>query len=139
MSKARARGTFDVDAYLASVPVGAREALQKLRKAISAAAPRAEEGSSYGLPAFILDGRPLVCFRAAAHHCSFYPMSPAVIRAHAADLEGYETSKGTIRFPVDRPLASPLVRKLVKARIAEVEQARTPPARGRRRRRPAPS
>jgi len=68
-SKARPRGTVDVDAYLATVPADAREALEKLRKAISAAAPRAEEGSSYGLPAFRLDGRPLVCFAAATHHC----------------------------------------------------------------------
>jgi uncharacterized protein YdhG (YjbR/CyaY superfamily) len=121
-SKAESRGTFDIDAYLASVPLGAREALQRLRKAISAAAPRAEEGSSYGLPAFRLEGRPLVCYGAATHHCSFYPMSPAVIRAHAEDLQGYETSKGTIRFTADKPLPPALVRKLVKARIVELER-----------------
>lgn len=118
--------TFDLDGYLASLPADARQALQKLRKAISAAAPRAEEGTSYGLPAFRLDGRPLVCFAAATTFCSFYPMSPAVIRAHAADLERYETSKGTIRFPPTRPLPAALVRKLVKARTIELEQGRTP-------------
>jgi len=126
-SKASPSGTFDLNVYLAALAPDAREAVQKLRKAISAAAPRAEEGSSYGLPAFKLDGRPLVCFAAAARHCSFYPMSPAVLRAYAADLRGYETSKGTIRFPPERPLPSALVRKLVKARIAELQPARTPP------------
>jgi uncharacterized protein YdhG (YjbR/CyaY superfamily) len=121
-----------VDGYLASVPADARAALQKLRRAISAAAPRAEEGASYGLPAFRLDGRPLVCYGAASRHCSFFPMSPAVIRAHAADLAGYDTSTGTIRFTPDRPLPSTLVRKIVKARMAEIETGRTSPVRSRR-------
>ena len=118
------RRTASLDAYLVSVPADKRAALQKVRKAISAAAPRAEEGFSYGLPAFRLDGRPLVCFAAASNHCSFYPMSPAVIRAYAADLEDYETSKGTIRFQPEKPLPAALVRKLVKARIAELQQRR---------------
>lgn len=123
-SKPRPPSRADVDAYIASVPADKRPALEKLRAAISAAAPRAEEGFSYGLPAFRLDGRPLVCFKAAANHCSFYPMSPAVIRAHAADLKSYATSKGTIRFSPDKPLPAALVRKLVRARIAELTQAR---------------
>lgn len=122
--KSKPQHAADLDAYLALVPPDKRAALQKLRKAISAAAPRAEEGFSYGLPAFRLYGRPLVCFAAATNHCSFYPMSPAVIREHAAGLEGYETSKGTIRFPANKPLPADLVRKLVKARIAELERAR---------------
>ncbi len=121
----RAIDGFDLAAYLASVPADARKALEGLRKAIRAAAPDAEEGSSYGLPAFRLGGRPLVCFKAAAHHCSLYPMSPAVIRAHAPDLDGYETSKGTIRFSADKPLPASLVRKIVKARVAELMPAVT--------------
>ena len=110
----------DVDEYLKTIPAAKRGALQKLRAAIRAAAPGAEEGFSYGLPAFRLDGRPLVCYGASTNHCSFFPMSPAVIRAHADELEKYETSKGTIRFPPEKPLPAALVRKLVKARIAEI-------------------
>jgi uncharacterized protein YdhG (YjbR/CyaY superfamily) len=112
-----------IDAYLASVPADRRAALQRLRRVVRAAAPRAEEGFSYGLPAFRLGGRPLVCFAAATSHCSFFPMSPAVIRAHAAGLTGYETSKGTIRFQPEKPLPVALVRKIVKARIAELARA----------------
>jgi len=109
----------NIDDYLASLPATQRATLQKLRKAISLAAPDAEEGFSYGLPAFRIDGRPLVCFAVTAKHCSLYPMSPAVIREHARDLKKYETSKGTIRFAA--PLPATLVKKLVKARIAELQ------------------
>jgi uncharacterized protein YdhG (YjbR/CyaY superfamily) len=123
-TSAKGESKADVEAYLASLPEEKRAALQKIRKAIHAAAPRAEEGFSYGLPAFRMGGRPLVCFGASTSHCSFYPMSPAVIRAHAADLTEYETSKGTIRFPPQKPLPATLVRKLVKARIAELQKAR---------------
>ena len=123
-SNPKPQSRADVDAYLASVAADKREALEKLRAAIRAAAPRAEEGFSYGLPAFRLEGRPLVCFGASANHCSFFPMSPAVIRAHAADLKSYATSKGTIRFSPDKPLPAALVRKLVKARIGELTRAR---------------
>lgn len=108
-----------IDDYLASLPAAQRQALEKLRAAISRAAPAADEGFSYGLPAFRLNGRPLVCFGAASTHCSLYPMSPAVIRKHAEDLTSYKTSKGTIQFVA--PLPAGLVRKIVKARIAELQ------------------
>ena len=113
---------LDIEQYVAALPANQRAILQKLRVTIRAAAPHAEEGVSYGLPAFRINGRPLVCFAAAAHHCSLYPMSPAVIRAHAGDLKKYETSKGTIRFVA--PLPAALVRKIVRARLAELEQPR---------------
>jgi uncharacterized protein YdhG (YjbR/CyaY superfamily) len=108
-----------IDEYLAAVTAEQRAALQKLRKAIRAAAPKAEECISYGLAAFRLDGRPLVAFGASANHCAFYPMSGLTVTAHKEELKGYDTSKGTIRFPADKPLPASLVRKLVKARIAE--------------------
>ena len=114
----------DIDAYLAGLPADKRAALQKLREDIKAAAPGAEEGLSYGLPGFRLGGRPLACFAAAANHCSLHPMSAAVIRAHAGDLAGYETSKGTIRFPAGKPLPRVLVRKIVKTRMAELQGRR---------------
>jgi uncharacterized protein YdhG (YjbR/CyaY superfamily) len=108
-----------IDEYLASVTAAQRAALERLRKAIRAAAPKAEEGFSYGLPAFRLGGKPLVAFGAAANHCAFYPMSSATVAAHREDLMDYDTSKGTIRFQPEKPLPAALVRKLVKARIAE--------------------
>ena len=108
-----------IDEYLAALSAEKRAALQKLRKAIKAIVPKAEEGLSYGLPAFRLDGRPLVAFGAGANHCAFYPMSAITVAAHKKDLAGYETSKGTIRFQADKPLPATLVRRLVKARVAE--------------------
>ncbi len=120
MKKKRDHNTGDVDAYLAAVPPDARDALEKLRKIIRSAAPEAEEGFSYGVPAFKLDGKPVVCFAAFKHHCGFYPMSPDVLSLFAAELSGYETAKGTIRFDPKKPLPAALVKRIVKARIAQL-------------------
>jgi uncharacterized protein YdhG (YjbR/CyaY superfamily) len=121
-SGAKSARPTTIDEYLEALPPEKRAALEKLRKAIRAAAPGAEECISYGMPAFRLDGRMLVWFGAASKHCAFYPGANP-IAALADDLDGYDTSKGTIRFPPDEPLPAALVRKLVKTRIAENRSA----------------
>ncbi len=105
------------DGYLAELSDDKRTALEKLRRAIRAAAPKAEECISYGVPAFRLNGRFLVALGAGSDHCSFYPGS--ALQNLGAELKGYETGKGTIRFPANKPLPAALVRKLVKARMAK--------------------
>jgi uncharacterized protein YdhG (YjbR/CyaY superfamily) len=107
-----------IDEYLAALSDDKRAVLEKLRKTIRAAAPKAEECISYQLPAFRLNGM-LVGFGATANHCAFYPMSSSTVAAYKEELKGYDTSKGTIRFQPDHPLPVALVRKLVRARIAE--------------------
>jgi len=111
-----------VDAYFASLEPARRAPLQKLRETIAAAAPRAEEGITYGMPGFLVQGRGLVGYMAFDRHYSLFPMSAAVVEAFQNELDGFSTSKGTIRFPVDKPLPAALVKKLVKARIAENER-----------------
>jgi uncharacterized protein YdhG (YjbR/CyaY superfamily) len=107
-----------IDEYLAALSDDKRAALEKLRKTIRAAAPKAEECISYQIPAYRQNGM-LVGFGATAKHCAFYLMSSSTVAAHKDELKDYDTSKGTIRFPADAPLPASLVRKLVKTRIAE--------------------
>jgi uncharacterized protein YdhG (YjbR/CyaY superfamily) len=108
-----------IDEYLAGLSPEDRAALQKVRRAVHAAAPGAEECISYGMPAFRLNGKLIAGFKAAATHCSFHPMSGDTVAALEADLAGYETSRGTVRFSPRAGLPDTLVRKLVRTRIAE--------------------
>jgi uncharacterized protein YdhG (YjbR/CyaY superfamily) len=108
------------DEYLAALPEDRRAVLEAIRTAIAAAAPGAEEGFSYRMPAFALDGRPLLWFAAWKHHYGLYPVSAAMLAAHAADAAGYAAEKGTIRFPAAEPVPLGLVTKLVTARMAEL-------------------
>ena len=107
-----------IDEYLAALSDEKRATLEKLRKTIRAVAPKAEECISYQICAFRQNGM-LVGFGATANHCAFYLMSSSTVEAHKDELKGYDTSKGTIRFQANKPLPAALVRKLVKARIAE--------------------
>jgi uncharacterized protein YdhG (YjbR/CyaY superfamily) len=108
-----------IDEYLAGLSSENRIALQKVRRAVHAAAPGIEECISYGMPAFRLNGKLIAGFKAAANHCSFHPMSGDTVAKLKADVAGYETSKGTIKFSARAGLPATLVRKLVKARISE--------------------
>jgi len=118
-----------VDEYFDAVPEPARSTLLKVRAAIRSAAPKeATEAISYGIPSFQYQGG-LVGYGAFSKHCSLFPMSMAVIEQFKDELKKFNVSKGTIRFPVDKPLPAALVRKLVKARIAE-KLARTRSKRG---------
>lgn len=113
-----------VDEYLAAVPEPARGTLEKLRTMIrSAAPPGATETISYGIPAFKYKGI-LVWYAAFSNHCSLFPTA-AIIAAFRNELEEFETSKGTIRFPLDRPPPEDLVRTLVKARVVHNESRKT--------------
>jgi len=109
----------DVDEYLAGVPKEARVVLEKLRQTIKAAAPMASEVISYQMPMYKHHGM-VIGFAAFKDHCSIFPGS-AVMDAHKEELKRYSTSKGTIRFPVNKPLPAALVKKLVKMRIRENE------------------
>ncbi|OLC39885.1 MAG: hypothetical protein AUH81_00050 [Candidatus Rokubacteria bacterium 13_1_40CM_4_69_5] len=112
-----------VAAYLRAVPPAPRAALQKLRKTIKAAAPQATELISYGIPAFKHHGM-LVYYAAFKDHCSLFGVGAALMKTHQKALARYKMSKGTIQFTVDKPLPAALVRKLVKARIAQNEGLR---------------
>ena len=114
-------GSNSVDEYLAAVPEPARSTLNKIRAVIrSVVPPEATEGISYRIPTFKYKG-PLVAFAAFPNHCSLFPMSGSVLEAFKNELKDFETSKGTIRFPVDKPLSAAFVKKLVKLRIAQNE------------------
>jgi len=110
-----------VEEYLAGVPEPARSTLSSIRAAVRAAVPAAAtEAISYGIPAFKYKGV-LLWYAAFSDHCSLFPTS-SVIKALKNELKNFQVSKGTIRFPVDKPLPASLVKKMVKARIAEKEQ-----------------
>jgi uncharacterized protein YdhG (YjbR/CyaY superfamily) len=106
-----------VDEYLSAMSVTTKSKLEQLRKTIQKAAPKAEEVISYNMPAFKQEGA-LVYYAGYKAHIGFYPVSSA-IRKFKDDLSGFELSKGTIRFPLDKPIPVSLVSKIVKFRVKE--------------------
>jgi len=112
---------MSVEEYLAALPKDARATLEKIRQAIMAAAPTATEKIGYGMPGFSYEGRYLVYYAGFKNHCSFFPASTGVMEEFSNDLESYDVAKGTIRFPIGKPLPGTLVKKLVKARIREID------------------
>ncbi len=109
-----------VESYVRGLTGESRAAIQKLRETIAAAAPQAEEGISYSMPAFKLGGKGLVYFAAFKDHYSFFPMSKQAIELHRDELGDRVTGKGTISFAYDERLPVGLVKKVVKSRLAEV-------------------
>jgi uncharacterized protein YdhG (YjbR/CyaY superfamily) len=112
--------TEEVDRYLEAVEQPKRGTLEALRRSILEVVPEAEQGISYGMPAFKVDGKTVAGFAAFKNHLSYLPHSGSVLAALANDVEGYETSKGSLRFAVDKPLSKQLVKKLVRTRMREL-------------------
>jgi uncharacterized protein YdhG (YjbR/CyaY superfamily) len=111
----------DIDEYLAGVPEPARSTLNKIRATIrSAAPPEATETISYRIPAFKYNGV-LIWFAAFTDHCSLFPTA-AIVQEFKDELKGYAVSKGTIHFPINKPLPAALLKKIVKARVAQLEK-----------------
>ncbi|HJX62706.1 MAG TPA: DUF1801 domain-containing protein [Polyangia bacterium] len=110
-----------IDEYLAPLSGEKRAALGKLRKAIRLIVPRAEECISYRIPAFRLDGVVVAGFCSTAKGCSYFPFSGSTMGTLAADLRAYDQTKSSLHFHPDKPLPATLVRKLIKARIAETK------------------
>ena len=111
----------EIDDYLAALPAEQRAALEHVRAIVAEAAPDAEEGKSYGIPAFRYAGKPLIGFHAAKQHLSVHPFSPEVVDAVRDRLEGFDLAKGTIRFTPGRPLPDDVLRELVTRRLAELQ------------------
>lgn len=107
-------------AYFASLPPAVRTRMKTIRDIVGDIAPDAVEVFSYGIPGFKLDGKPLVWYAAFKQHTSLYPMTASIRKAHASALKGYKMSTGTVQFRLDEPLPVALIKRLVKARLAEL-------------------
>ena len=108
-----------IDEYIAEFPPEVQEVLDEVRATIHAAAPEAVETISYAIPTFDLDGRHLVHFAGYAHHIGFYPVTTGASEAFASELAPYKRGKGSVQFPLDRPMPLDLIRRMVQYRAAE--------------------
>jgi uncharacterized protein YdhG (YjbR/CyaY superfamily) len=114
-----------VASYIADKPAPARRALNAMRGALRKAVPGAEEVISYGIPALKKDGRIVVFFAAWKEHCALYPVAGKLIAAFKDELAPYELShKGTVRFPLDRPVPAGLIGRIAKYRAGELAHAK---------------
>ena len=113
-----------MDDYLDDLQPAEKVALERVRAVVAGLAPDAEEGTSYGVPAFIYAGRPLLGFSAAKKHLSIFPFSPAAIEAVKERLDGFDLAKGTIRFSPDRPVPADVLADLIRARKQEIATKR---------------
>ncbi len=109
-----------IDEYLASVDEPKRTTLQKLRQTIRGIVPGADECISYGMPAFRIDGTVIAGFAAFKNHLAYLPHSGSVLRELSDELAGYESTPGSLHFPIDQPLPKALVKKLIASRLKEV-------------------
>jgi uncharacterized protein YdhG (YjbR/CyaY superfamily) len=114
----------EMDDYINGLPPAQKAALARVRTVVEDVAPEAEEDVSYGMPAFLYAGRPLLGFRAAKRHLSIFPFSPAAIEAIKDRLGGFDLSKGTIRFSPDSPVPKDVLADLVRARKREITTGR---------------
>jgi uncharacterized protein YdhG (YjbR/CyaY superfamily) len=114
------RPSQKIEIYFAALPKATYQRMRQLRALIRSASPEAVEWFSYGIPGYRLFDKPFVWYGAFTEHVSLFPMTLAIRTAFAKELDGYETSKGTVRFPHDRPLPAALITRLVKARATEV-------------------
>ncbi len=125
-----------VDEYIASFPEDVQAVLEKVRGTIRKAAPQAEEGIGYQMPAYRLHG-PLLYFAAWKDHWALYPANGTLVEAFAEELKPYEVAKGTIKFPYGRPVPVRLIRAIVKHRVAENIEAAAAKAAAKAARKPA--
>ncbi len=114
----------DIDSYIAAFPPNVQESLQKIRTLIREVAPDAVEAMKYRIPTFVLGGN-LVHFAAYENHLGFYP-TPSAITAFASDIKDYVSAKGSVQFPLNRPIPFSLIRRMVEFRVDEVRAKKRP-------------
>jgi len=110
-----------VDDYLDAAPEPQQSTLRAVRAILQDVLPEAEEGLSYGVPAFMVHGTPVAGYAYFKKHCGFYPHSGSVLDQLAEELTGYEWSKGTLKYPIDQPLPKDLVRRIVEVRLGQLD------------------
>jgi len=112
------------DEYLAGLPAPEQAELERIRRFVRNTVPEAEEGTSYGLPAFKYKDRPLLGIRASKNHLSVFPFSPEAVEAARESLAGFDLSKGTVRFTADNPIPDAALEQLLRYRVHEIERRR---------------